>query len=174
VGEVAATLPGAVYATNALEIVHSRAVENMPAILAALKELDARYRYRSELRPNESHVTTRGHRLLQTNLGWIDFLGRIGPGWDYNDLLPHSTEMDIDPGFAIRVLDLETIIASKEVAGGEKDLLVLPLLRRTLQEVRRLEAAKAPPPGTAGSSGSGRLAYKHHRPVRLTVLSPRC
>jgi len=41
-----------------------------------------------------------------------------------------------------RVLDLETIIASKEASGGEKDLAVLPLLRRTLQELRRRQPAQ--------------------------------
>jgi hypothetical protein len=38
----------------------------------------------------------------------------------------------------IRVLDLETLIAVKESVGGEKDRAVLPILRRTLEEKRKL------------------------------------
>ena len=34
----------------------------------------------------------------------------------------------------IRVLDLATVIAVKEEVGGEKDLAVLPILKRTLRE----------------------------------------
>src|SRR5262249_25644577 len=95
--------------------------------------------------PNESHLASPGQQLLATDLGRIDVLGRIGPGWDYSELMNHSSNEKIVPGLTVRVLDLETIIASKEAAGGEKDLAVLPLLRRTLQEIRRLESGKTPP-----------------------------
>jgi hypothetical protein len=33
--------------------------------------------------------------------------------------------------------DLETLIAVKEEVGGDKDLTMLPVLRRTLEESRR-------------------------------------
>jgi hypothetical protein len=36
----------------------------------------------------------------------------------------------------VRVLDLETLIAVKEEVGGEKDIAMLPVLRRTLEESR--------------------------------------
>ena len=41
-------------------------------------------------------------------------------------------------GDMIRVLDLETLIAIKESIGCEKDRAVLPILRRTLEEKRKL------------------------------------
>jgi len=63
-------------------------------------------------------------------------LGTIGRGRTYEDLLPHTVEMDIGDGIHVRVLDLETIIAIKEELGTEKDLAVLPILRRTLKEKR--------------------------------------
>jgi hypothetical protein len=37
----------------------------------------------------------------------------------------------------VTVLDLPTQIAIKEEVGGEKDLAVLPVLRATLEEMRR-------------------------------------
>jgi hypothetical protein len=37
----------------------------------------------------------------------------------------------------VLVLDLETLIAVKEEVVGERDLAVLPIMRRTLEEKRR-------------------------------------
>jgi hypothetical protein len=42
--------------------------------------------------------------------------------------------MEIGAGVRVKVLDLKTIIILKEELGGEKDLAVLPVLRRTLQQ----------------------------------------
>jgi predicted nucleotidyltransferase len=68
----------------------------------------------------------------------LDLLGTIGRNLSYQDLLPHSVEMDIGEGIRIRVLDLETLIAVKEALDGEKDRAVLPTLRRTLEEKKKL------------------------------------
>jgi hypothetical protein len=38
----------------------------------------------------------------------------------YEDLLPHTIEMDMGEGVRVRVLDLATIIALKEELAGEK------------------------------------------------------
>lgn len=38
----------------------------------------------------------------------------------------------------VRVLELETLIAVKESIGGEKDRLALPILRRTLEEKKKM------------------------------------
>jgi hypothetical protein len=56
----------------------------------------------------------------------------------YEDLLPHTIEMETGGGVRVRVLDLATIIALKEELAGEKDNAVLPILRRTL-ELKRTE-----------------------------------
>lgn len=74
-------------------------------------------------------------RLLRvTKFGYLDVLGAVGSGLAYEDLLPHTIEMELGDLLRTRVLDLATIIAVKEQVGGEKDLLVLPILRRVLQE----------------------------------------
>jgi len=39
------------------------------------------------------------------------------------------------------VFDLETLIAVKEELGNEKDRAVLPILRRTLEESRRIKSS---------------------------------
>jgi hypothetical protein len=51
--------------------------------------------------------------------------------------LPHTIEMETGGGVRVRVLNLATIVRLKEELAGEKDLAVLPILRRTLEEKQR-------------------------------------
>jgi len=138
VGGVSAILNGAPVNTFDLDVVHSTSPENVDRLLLALRELDAYYRFQPELRlrPDSSHLSSRGHQLLMTRFGPADFLGGASRGRTYADLLPHSVEMELGPALTVRVLDLETLIALKEEIGGEKDLAVLPILRRTLREIQ--------------------------------------
>lgn len=139
VGGVAAVLHGAPVDTFDLHIVPSRNDENLLRLLDLLESLEAIFRIQPSrrLKPDMSHLRSTGHKNLLTRLGPLDVLGSIGRGLSYDDLLPHSTEMDIGDGVRVRVLDLETIVAIKEELRSEKDLAVLPLLRRTLEEKRR-------------------------------------
>lgn len=136
VGGLAAALNGAPVNTFDIDIVHSRDAGNIARILPVLEALDAIFRMQPErrLKPNASHLASTGHQNLLTRLGPLDLLGTIGRNLGYPDLLPHSIELEIGEGLRIRVLNLETLIALKEQRGGEKDLAVLPILRRTLEE----------------------------------------
>ena len=139
VGGVGAVLQSAPVTTFDLDIVHSTEPSNVARLLAALESLDAYYRLQPEkrLRPNETHLSSPGHQLLMTRFGPVDVLGSIGKGRRYADLLAHAVELDVGEGIRVRVLDLETLIASKEETGREKDLAALPLLRSALAESRR-------------------------------------
>jgi hypothetical protein len=139
VGGLAAVLNGAPVNTFDLDIVHSREPSNVARILRVLETLDAVFRLQPErrLRPNASHLTSSGHLNLITRCGPLDVLGTIGRNLDYRDLLPHTIELEIGGGLRVRVLDLETLISLKEALAGEKDLAVLPILRRTLEEKRK-------------------------------------
>ncbi len=75
-----------------------------------------------------------------TSAGPLDVLGTITGDLGYGDLLPHTIELQVDEGLRVRMLDLETLIATKEATGRDKDKAVLPILRRTLEE-----KGKAPP-----------------------------
>jgi predicted nucleotidyltransferase len=140
VGGLAAVLNGAPVNTFDVDVVHSRDAANVARILPVLEALDAIFRMQPErrLRPNASHVASAGHLNLITRYGPLDLLGTIGNNLTYEDLVPRSVELDIAEGLRIRVLDLETLIAIKEQLAGEKDLAVLPTLRRTLEEKRKL------------------------------------
>jgi predicted nucleotidyltransferase len=142
VGGVAAVLNGAPIQTYDLDVVYSRNPENIERLLSALESLDAIFRLQPErrLKPSASHLTGSGHLNLITRNGPLDLLATLGRGLAYEDLLAHSSEMDIGVAALIRVLNLEMIIALKEELGGPKDQAVLPVLRQTLME-RRKKAA---------------------------------
>ena len=138
VGGVSAVLQGAPVSTFDLDVVYSTEADNIQRLLAALAELDALYRLQPEraLRPDSSHLAAAGHQLLITRFGPLDVLGSIGHGRRYDDLLPHTREIEVRAGLRIRILDLETLIATKEETGQEKDLAALPILRSTLAQLR--------------------------------------
>ena len=139
VGGVAAVLEGAPVNTFDLDVVHSREPGNIARLLAALESLGARYRTQPErrLKPDASHLTSPGHQLLITRFGPLDILGAIGRERVYDDLLSHTIEIEVGQDLRVRVLNLEMLIAVKEEVAGEKDLAVLPVLRRTLEQKRR-------------------------------------
>ena len=139
VGGLAAILDGASVMTNDVDIVHSQTPDNVQRLLAALEDLDAHARPSGAIkkRPNATHLTVPGHLLLMTRFGKLDVRARIGNDESYDDLLPHSLEMDAGAGRPVRVLDLETLIRIKEATGLEVDRAALPLLRRTLDERKR-------------------------------------
>jgi predicted nucleotidyltransferase len=140
VGGVAAILNGAPVNTFDVDVVHSRDIDNVARLVRVLEDLDAVYRMQPErrLKPNGSHLSSAGHQNLITRYGPLDLLGTISRNLAYRDLIPHSIELNISEGLRIRVLNLETLIAIKEELNGEKDRAVLPVLRRTLEEKRKL------------------------------------
>jgi hypothetical protein len=134
VGGVAAVLNGAPINTFDLDIVPARNEANAAKLADVLAALDAVYRIHAsqKLKPTVGHLRSSGHHNLLTTCGPLDVLGTIGDGLNYEDLAPHSIEMEIGGG-SVQVLDLPTLIALKEALGNEKDLAVLPILRRTLE-----------------------------------------
>jgi hypothetical protein len=139
VGGVAAALGGAAVTTFDLDIVYERSDQNIARLVQALRALDAFYREHPEnrIRPHAELLHGRGHHLLQTRAGALDLLGELGQGEGYEFLIGHADIVDIGEQLAVRVLRLETLIEIKTRLGREKDLAVIPLLRRTLEERRR-------------------------------------
>jgi predicted nucleotidyltransferase len=135
VGGVSAVLHGAPITTFDLDLVHSRAPDNIERLLSALQDLGAYYRGQGErrLKPDRTHLISSGHQLLMTSFGPLDLLGTIGAHRNYADLLEHTTEMQAG-GLRLHVLNLETLIAIKEEVGHDKDRAAIPILRRTLHE----------------------------------------
>jgi hypothetical protein len=136
IGGVSAVLQGAPVHTFDLDVVHSRAPENLDRLLAALKVLDAYYREQPSrrLRPDQSHLSSAGHQLLTTRYGPLDLLGTVTGNRGYEDLAGHTIDLPLEEGRGVRLLDLATVILLKEETGRAKDKAVLPVLRQTLEE----------------------------------------
>jgi predicted nucleotidyltransferase len=139
VGGLAAIIQGAPVVTQDVDVVFCRDSENVARIVPWLDRSDAIFRIQpyKMLRPNQGHVAAGKHLNLLTVYGPVDLLGTAGEGLGYEELLPNSPKIEIGDSLRIRVLDLGTIVSIKEKIGSEKDLAVLPTLRRTLEELKR-------------------------------------
>lgn len=140
VGGVCAVLHGAPVSTFDLDIVHSRSEDNLTRLKEALEDLDAYYRTRRDKRliPDITHLASPGHQLLMTRFGPLDLLGAIGDGKSYEDLIEQTSKESLE-NMSVYLLNLETLINIKEKIGREKDNAVLPVLRSTLKEKKKIE-----------------------------------
>ena len=129
-------LNGAPLNTFDVDIVCARDESNVNRLMSALEEMEAVYRMQPDrkLKPSADRLRTTGHKLLLTKFGPLDVLGTIGNSRSYDDLLPNSMEVAIDSEWVVQVLNLATLIKVKEEVGAPKDLAVIPILRRTLEE----------------------------------------
>lgn len=138
VGGVCAVLNGAPITTFDVDIVHSRDDANIERLVAALNDLQAIYRHQPGRRiaPTASYLKGPGHQLLTTRFGALDVLGTIGDNEDFVALLPHCEVFEAR-GMSMRTLNLAKLIEMKTHANRDKDRMVLPILRQTLNERQR-------------------------------------
>ncbi len=138
VGGLAATLRGAPHVTTDADIVPEIGRENLERLSEALKELNARIRVAGE--PEGIPFDPSGESLsrvqiwnLVTDRGNLDITFVPSGTHGYDDLV-----RDVRPvvvrGIEVPVASLADVIRSKEAAGRDKDRLVLPVLRRLLEE----------------------------------------
>jgi hypothetical protein len=101
-----------------------------------LQALDAYHREHADtkLRPTTISLAGPGHHLLMTRAGPLDLLGAVTQGRGYEDLRGQTIDIEIAPGLTMKVLDLSMLVRLMEELGREKDLAVLPVLRRALEE----------------------------------------
>jgi len=64
---------------------------------------------------------------------YLDFLTRVIGIDSFESLFEKSTEVSFDGVYILMIASLEDIIKSKTAAGNDKDLAVLPILKRTLE-----------------------------------------
>jgi hypothetical protein len=144
IGGTAAALQGAPVVTYDLDIVHRRTEANVARLVAALGEIDAYYREHPDWRPTPDVklLMGRGHHLLLTTRGAVDVLGVVTEGRDYEALAPHAEMIELSDELQVPVLSLEMLVTLKSELARDKDKMVLPILRATLEERRRAEGPK--------------------------------
>jgi len=137
VGGMAAVLQGAPVHTIDLDIIYARTEENIARLMDALRELEATFRTDTRrLVPNETHLRSTGHKLLQTKHGVLDVLGTIEENTSYEDLLSDVDNLDLG-GFAIQVISLARLVQVKKSLTRPKDRAMLIILEATLAEKQR-------------------------------------
>lgn len=138
VGGIAAILQGSPLSTQDVDVVYRCSEENNIRLAAALQELEAHYFDPAgrHIEPNISRLNSMRMHLLKTKCGRLDVLRTIGEDLAYHDLVARSHVLDIAE-FRVRVLDLETIIETKQYADRPKDQYQLLFLRQLLAEIQR-------------------------------------
>ncbi len=64
---------------------------------------------------------------------YLDFLTKVIGIDSFESLLERSTTCSFDGVFSLNIASLEDVIKSKTAAGNDKDLAVLPILKKTLE-----------------------------------------
>ena len=141
VGGVAAILQGSPLTTEDVDVVYQASEENNSRLAKALGELEAYYFDPAgrHIEPDVSRLSSMRMHLLRTSCGRVDVLRTVGNNLAFEDLVANSRELEVEE-FRVRVLDLPTIIETKEHADRPKDQYQLPFLRQLLAELRRRDA----------------------------------
>lgn len=127
VGGVAAAAHGSARLTQDVDIVYRRGSDNLRKLVVGLGGANPYLRGAPPGLPFRFDVATLAAGLnftLTTDLGPIDLLGEIAGGGRYEDLVDHCISAQAF-GVRCRVLDLETLIATKRAAGRPKDFEAL-------------------------------------------------
>jgi predicted nucleotidyltransferase len=145
IGGMAAILHGSARVTFDVDLVYSRSEENIRRLADALAPQEPYLRDAPVGLPFEWDAKTIDSGLnfmLATNLGDVDLFGELAGGDTYQDLLPHSVEVEAF-GVRFKCIDLPTLICIKEAAGGSKDREAIAELRVLLEERQKKEARRA-------------------------------
>jgi hypothetical protein len=123
IGGIAAAAHGSPRVTQDVEVVYDRSVENLRRIAETLAAAHPYLRGAPPGLPFRLDVATLNSGLnftLTTDLGPLDLLGEVAGGGRYEDLSAHCVEAEVF-GVQCKVLDLDTLIATKKAAGRPKD-----------------------------------------------------
>lgn len=139
VGGVCAVAHGAPVTTFDVDVLYRMGTDNLDRIMAALAEIEAVHREPGTRRlPPDAGALERGAPcLFSTSYGSLDMLGILASRERFEELLPHTVQLELHGGLRVRAQDLETLIAVKRGTGRPKDILVVPVLEATLRELTR-------------------------------------
>ena len=136
VGGAAATAHGSSRLTVDLDIVYGRSPQNLDRLASCLAPHHPYLRGAPEGLPFQLDVETLQRGLnftLITDAGALALLGEITGGGSYEDLLPHTIEIDLFD-VSCRCITLSRLIEIKRAAGRPKDLDALAELEAIREE----------------------------------------
>jgi len=136
IGGLAAAMHGSARLTQDLDIVYSRARDNVSRLVDALAPFDPYLRGAPKGLPFRWTVETILAGLnftLVSTLGDINLLGEVTGGGCYEDLRPHSAAV-LYEGESCLCVTLPQLIVLKRAAGRPKDHEILAELESLLEE----------------------------------------
>jgi hypothetical protein len=141
VGGFAAVIHGSPYVTTDVDVTPERSEENLARLSEALDAMHARVWTEDEpegvpFSHDAASLAAATVWNLVTDHGRLDVTFVPSGTYGFEDLDRDATHLNI-LGVEVDVASLADVIRSKEAAGREKDRLVLPVLRRILDESRR-------------------------------------
>jgi predicted nucleotidyltransferase len=145
IGGVALNLHAYHHLTDDLDILFRSTPHNIAQLGQALEALGAHARDNSaisfEARTDLEELATWEVNLFDTRYGRLDCL-RAAPGaWSYEPIHQRAETRLMAFG-AVQVASLRDLIAMKRAAGREKDLAVLPVLRRLYRQQKRQDRGR--------------------------------
>ncbi|MEW6159750.1 MAG: hypothetical protein AB1813_20155 [Verrucomicrobiota bacterium] len=141
VGGLAAVVHGSPRFTQDVDVVYSRARENIRRVAEAMSPFSPYLRGAPPGLPfvwDERTILMGLNFTLITTLGDVDFLGEVTGGGTYEKLLPFSDVAEAF-GTSFHCIGLETLIRLKRAAGRTKDLETIAELQALLEERRKLK-----------------------------------
>lgn len=139
VGGVAATGHGSARLTRDLDVVYRRTPDNTSRLVSCLSPLNPYLRGAPPGLPfswSEETIKKGLNFTLTTNLGALDLLGEITGGGAYEDILPHSINLQLH-GTECFCLGLDYLIKVKRAAGRPKDFEAIAELEAIREEQSR-------------------------------------
>ena len=141
IGGFAGVIHGSPYVTTDVDVVPDPASANLQRLSSALDELHAKVWTDAEpsgLPFDHDASSLAGAQMwnLVTDFGRLDLTFEPSGTGGYADVARDAVHLRI-LGAEVDVASLADVIRSKEAAGREKDRLVLPVLRRILEETDR-------------------------------------
>ncbi len=139
IGGVAGAVHGSAQATYDLDVVYSRGQRNVERLVKAIAAIHPYLRGAPPGLPFRWDVETVNAGLnftLTTDLGSFDALGEVTGGGRYEDLLPHTLDIDVF-GITCRFVTLRKLIQLKRAAGRPRDLNAIAELEALLEETER-------------------------------------
>jgi hypothetical protein len=142
IGGFAGVIHGSPYVTTDVDVVPDPASANLDRLSAALDELHARVWTDAEpagvpFHHDATSLAAARTWNLVTDFGRLDIAFEPSGTAGFADVARDAMHLTI-LGAEVDVASLADVIRSKEAAGREKDRLVLPILRRILEETDRI------------------------------------
>ena len=144
IGAAAARVAGTPVVTEDVDVTPATDRANLERLAAALRELGARFRTAGEPEgmpfPVDADMLGSAETwTLTTSAGDLVLCFMPSGTRGYGDLRREASRERLGKGLNVTVASLRDVIRSKEAAGREQDLAQLPLLRRTLEQIRERE-----------------------------------